>query len=97
MCENRLKVKVLVAQLCPTLCDPMDCSPPIHEDCRRAVVHQAFLSMEFPRQEYWTGLPFVSPGDFPDPGIEPGSPELLEEREIMYSFIPLPSYLFLRC
>ena len=34
------------------------------------------MSMEFSRQEYWSGLPFPSPGDFPDPGIEPGSPEL---------------------
>ena len=31
--------------------------------------------MGFPRQEYWSGLPFPSPGDFPDPGIEPGSLE----------------------
>jgi len=30
--------------------------------------------MEFSRQEYWRGLPFPSPGDLPDPGIEPGSP-----------------------
>ena len=35
------------------------------------VAHQAPLSMEFSRQEYWTGLPFPSPGDLPDPGIEP--------------------------
>ena len=32
------------------------------------------LSMEFPRQEFWSGLPFPSPGDLPDPGIEPVSP-----------------------
>ena len=32
--------------------------------------------MEFSRQEYWNGLPFPSPGDLPDPGIEPGSPAL---------------------
>ena len=32
--------------------------------------------MEFSRQEYWTGLPFPSPGDLPDPGIEPVSPTL---------------------
>ena len=32
------------------------------------------LSMEFSRQEYWSGLPFPSPGDLPDPGIEPRSP-----------------------
>ena len=35
--------------------------------------------MEFFRQEYWGGLPFPSPGDFPDPGIEPGSPALQED------------------
>ena len=32
--------------------------------------------MEFPRQEYWSGLPFPSPGDLPNPGIEPESPAL---------------------
>ena len=32
--------------------------------------------MEFPKQEYWSGLPFPSPGDLPDPGIEPASPAL---------------------
>ena len=37
---------------------------------------QASLSMEFSRQGYWSGLPFPSPGDLPDPGIEPGSPAL---------------------
>ena len=37
---------------------------------------QAPLSMEFSRQEYWSGLPFPSPGDLPNPGIEPGSPAL---------------------
>ena len=35
------------------------------------VAHQAPLSMGFPRQEYWSELPFPSPGDLPDPGIEP--------------------------
>ena len=52
------------AQSCPTLCDPMDCSP---------------LSMGFSRQEYWTGLPFPSPGDLPNSGIKhvsPASPAL---------------------
>ena len=38
------------------------------------VGHQAPPSMGFPRQEYWSGLPFPSPGDLPDPGIEPRSP-----------------------
>ena len=50
-----------VTQLCPTLCDPW------------TGAHQAPPSMEFSRQEYWSGLPFPSPGDLPDPGIEPGS------------------------
>ena len=44
---------------CPTLCDPMDCSL------------QVPLSMGFSRQEYWSGLPFPSPGDRPNPEIKP--------------------------
>ena len=40
------------------------------------VVYQAPQSMEFSRQEYWSGLPFLSPGDLPDPGMEPRSPAL---------------------
>ena len=40
------------------------------------IAHQASLFMEFSRQEYWSGLPFPSPGDLPNPGIEPGSPAL---------------------
>ena len=40
------------------------------------VAYQAPSSMGFSRQEYWSGLPFPSPGDFPNPGIEPGSPAL---------------------
>ena len=44
----------------------------------RIIVHspQAPLSMGFPRQEDWSGLPFPSPGDLPDPGIKPASPTL---------------------
>ena len=38
------------------------------------VAFQVPPSMGFSRQEYWSGLPFPSPGDLPDPGIEPGSP-----------------------
>ena len=49
-------------QSCLTLCDPMDCQAP--------------LSMEFSRQEYWSGLSFPSPRDLPNPGSEPGSPAL---------------------
>ena len=40
------------------------------------VAHQAPPSMGFSRQEYWSGLPFSSPGDLPDPGIKPRSPAL---------------------
>ena len=54
----------IVAHSRPTLCAPMDCS------------HQAPLSMGFSRQESWSGLPFLSPGDLPNPEIKPGSPAL---------------------
>ena len=40
------------------------------------VAHQSPPSMEFSRPEYWSGLPFPSPGDLPDPGIKAGSPTL---------------------
>ena len=40
----------------------------------QTAAHQAALSLGFSRQEHWSGLPFPSPGDLPDPGIEPGSP-----------------------
>ena len=39
-----------------------------------SVALQAPLAKGFPKQEYWSGLPFLPPGDFPDPGIEPMSP-----------------------
>ena len=42
----------------------------------RTVAYQASPSMGFSRQEYWSGLPFPSPGDLPEPGIEPKSPAL---------------------
>ena len=42
----------------------------------RTAAHQAPLSMEFSRQEYWSGLPFPAPGSLPDPGIEVASPSL---------------------
>ena len=41
-----------------------------------SIACQAPLSMGFPRQEYWSGLPFLSPGDLPDSGLEPGTPAL---------------------
>ena len=54
----------LVTQPCPTLCNPMDCSPP------GSSVHG------IPRQGCWSGLPCPPPGDLPNPGIEPRSPAL---------------------
>ena len=42
----------------------------------RTVAYQATQSMEFSRQEYWSGVPFPSPGDLPNSGIEPRSPAL---------------------
>ena len=48
------------------------------------IAHQAPLSMGFSRQEYWSGLPCPSPGDFPDPGIKPGSP-VLQARKAQYN------------
>jgi len=44
------------------------------------VAHQAPLSMGFSRQEYWSGLPFPSPGGLPDQGIEPRSPRIVGRR-----------------
>ena len=43
---------------------------------RWTVAYRAPPSVGFSRQEYWSGLPFTSPGELPDPGIEPGSPAL---------------------
>jgi len=48
----------------------------------RTVTSQAPLSMGFSRQENWSGLPFTSLGDFPDPGIEPRSPALQVYKSI---------------
>ena len=59
------------------LCDLVDCS------------HQAPLSMAFSRQEYWNGLPFPSPGDLPDPGIEPTARCLLHWQVDSLPLAPL--------
>ena len=58
-----MKYESEVAQSCPTLCDPTDCSPP------GSSVHGIF-------QARVLELPLPSPGDLPNPGIEPGSPAL---------------------
>ena len=52
------------------------------------VAHQAPPSMEFSREEYWSGLPFPSPGDLPDPGIKPGLPH---SRQMLYHLSHLGS------
>ena len=94
-----------VAQSCPTLCDPMDCSTPglpvrhqlpeftqshvtSHKEAPLllfffrlfatpwTVARQAPLSMEFSRQEYWSGFPFPSTGHLPNSGIKSRSPAL---------------------
>ena len=64
MILNSLKMFVLVAQLCPTLCDPMACSLP------GSSVHGIFQA------RILSGLPFPSPGDLTDPGIKPRSSAL---------------------
>ena len=46
------------------------------------IAHQAPLSMEFSRQEYWGGLPFPSPGDLPDPELKPRSPALQADSSL---------------
>ena len=48
------------------------------------VARQAPLSMGFSRQEYWSGLPFPSPGDLPNPGAEPRSPALQADSLLSY-------------
>ena len=60
-------MRVFVTKLCLTLCDPMDCSPPgssVHGTLQARIVE---------------GLLFPSPGDLPNPGIEPGPPALQED------------------
>jgi len=70
------------------------------------VAHQALPSMGFSRQEYWSGLPFPSPGDLPDPGIKPRSPALqadtltsepfsLTGHDKILSRVPCGSLLFI--
>ena len=62
MGRKKEKKESEVTQSCPTLRDHMDCSPP------GSSVPGIFQA------EYWSGLPFPSPGDLPNPGVEPGSP-----------------------
>ena len=68
----------LVAKLYPTLVTPW------------TVACQAPLCLGFPKQEYWSGLPFPSPGDLPDPGTEPRSPAL--QMDSLLSEPPFEQY-----
>ena len=76
---------MLVTQLCPTLYDPMP------------VACQAPLSMEFSRQEYWSALPFPSPGDLSDPGTEPTSPALQADSLLFEPPGKQINYYYHRC
>ena len=88
-------MKALVTHLCLTLCEPLDCSP------------WAPLSVEFSRQEYWSGQPCPSPGALSDPGIKLGSPtlqadSLLSEPSgkppyIRYIYIYVCMYIYITC
>ena len=69
------------AQSCPTVCDSMDYSP-----------SGSSAHGKFSRQEYGSGLPFPTPGDLPDPGIEPMSPELAG-RSFTTALFGKPIYL----
>ena len=88
-----------VAESCPTVPSPTACSPHLGTCVCVAkswsavatpwsVARQAPLCMGFSRQEYWSGLPLPSPGDLPDPGMEPTSPTRrlgpLSWRDICY-------------
>ena len=64
LCENKIVLKKDSIKMYPTLATLW------------TVARQAPLSMGFSRQEYWSGLPFPTPGDLPDPGIEPRFPAL---------------------
>ena len=91
LCESAhhvLCVCALVSQWWPTLCNPW------------TVAHQAPLSMEFSRQEYWSRLSCPSPGDLPNSRIEPGSPalqadSLLSNQGSPSSFLPSSKHALL--
>ena len=69
----------LVAKLCLTLATPW------------TVAHKAPVSMGFPRQEYWSGVPLPSPGELPNPGIETAGPALQAVSCIAGRFFTEPS------
>ena len=78
-----IHVCVLVTQLCLTLVAPW------------TVAHQAPLCMEVSRQEYWSGLPFPSPGDRPNPGLLHFRQTLYHLRDLGHSYIHMHTHLFI--
>ena len=76
----KVKSESEVAQSCLTLSDPMDCSPPgssIPGIFQAGVLEWGAIAFsKFSRQEYWSRLPFPTPADHPDPGIEHRYPAL---------------------
>ena len=73
-------------QLCPTLCKPRDCSP------LGSSVHEIL------QEKYWSGLSFSSPGDLPDPGIEPMPPALQAgSLPLSHRDSPFPAACFCSC
>ena len=70
----------LVTKLCPTLCDPTDCS------LSGSSVHG------ISQARYWGRLPFPSPGDLPDPGIEPASPALQADSLLLSQWGSAPPH-----
>ena len=71
---NTIESESEATQSCPTLCDPMDSS-----------LHQAPPSMGFSRQECWSGLPFPSPGNLPNPGVQTVGTLPFEDLEVDFT------------
>ena len=71
MLKNNTTTTIETKDICASV---LSCAQLFVSPC--TVVHQAPLSMEFSRQEQWSGLPFPSPRDLPYPGIKPRSPAL---------------------
>ena len=69
---------------------PEEIAEELAEALQKSVAHQAPLSIEFSRQEYWSGYPFFSPGVLPTPGIEPGC--LISQTDSLLSEPPGKPY-----
>ena len=80
-----MKEGKVVVQSCSTLCHHMD-----------YIAHQAPLSTGFSRQEYWSGSPFPSPGDLPNPGMDPRSPAF-QADSLLAEAPGEPTYKFFKC